>query len=295
MDRRRLEAEAEAAEEARARSASGNEYRTPTTLDEVREWVTDTSSEGQGRSAYLLLLNVTHSNLRETHIQQLRVDARTTVGELKDKLYLHTGTRPAHMRLFHRDASRGMVPLGNSEADTLSRCAVQSGDTVHIVDDDPHSASAGGWLEDTSLVPKYTLSDEAYAKKQGSYAKFREKMREKDPSWTMAGAIRKKQQESQNKSLPEGIAVGRRCSVTPGGKRGEVAFVGEDLKDLPSGWWIGVRYDEPVGKNDGSVKGVRYFTAPDKFGGLVRPTNVAVGDYPPLSIDDEESDEDEEI
>lgn len=33
---------------------------------------------------------------------------------------------------------------------------------LHIVDLDPNSASAGGWLEDVSLVTKYEISEEAY-------------------------------------------------------------------------------------------------------------------------------------
>ena len=55
-----------------------------------------------------------------------------------------------------------------------------------------------------------------------------------------------------------------------GGRRGEVMYVGR-VSELPSGVWIGVRYDAPVGKNDGSVKGVSYFECLDKYGGFVRP------------------------
>ena len=48
----------------------------------------------------------------------------------------------------------------------------------------------------------------------------------------------------------------------------------------PKGWWVGVKFDEPVGKNDGAVKGERYFTCPDGYGSFQRPENVTVGDYP---------------
>jgi tubulin-folding cofactor B len=41
-----------------------------------------------------------------------------------------------------------------------------------------------------------------------------------------------------------------------------------------------VKFDEPVGKNDGAVKGERYFTCPDGYGSFQRPENVTVGDYP---------------
>lgn len=38
---------------------------------------------------------------------------------------------------------------------------------LHIIDLDPASVTSGGWLEDTSLVEKYTISDEAYNKLDG--------------------------------------------------------------------------------------------------------------------------------
>ncbi|XP_078440399.1 tubulin-folding cofactor B-like isoform X3 [Wolffia australiana] len=45
-----------------------------------------------------------------------------------------------------------------------------------IVDLDPSSLTSGGWLEDTSHVQKYTISDEAYNKLGGKSRKFREKL-----------------------------------------------------------------------------------------------------------------------
>ena len=38
---------------------------------------------------------------------------------------------------------------------------------IHVVDLDPVSLSAGGWLEDTSLVKKFELTDEEYNKRAG--------------------------------------------------------------------------------------------------------------------------------
>ena len=74
------------------------------------------------------------------------------------------------------------------------------------------------------------------------------------------------------------VKVADRCQV--GGRRGEVMFVGR-VAELPIGLWVGVKYDEPVGKNDGSVKGVRYFECLDKYGGFVRPdTCRCIGDSP---------------
>lgn len=46
--------------------------------------------------------------------------------------------------------------------------------TLHIIDTDPTSASAGGWLEDTSLVQKYTMSDDDYNQRENTYRCDRE-------------------------------------------------------------------------------------------------------------------------
>lgn len=44
--------------------------------------------------------------------------------------------------------------------------------------------------------------------------------------------------------------VGYRCEVEPGEKRGVVKFVGR-AETLAPGFWVGVQYDEPLGKHDG--------------------------------------------
>lgn len=49
--------------------------------------------------------------------------------------------------------------------------------TLHILDHDPHSLSAHGWLEDTSKVEKYVMSEDAYAKRANTYKSFKEQKR----------------------------------------------------------------------------------------------------------------------
>jgi hypothetical protein len=48
----------------------------------------------------------------------------------------------------------------------------------------------------------------------------------------------------------QNIQVGSRCEVEPGDKRGVVKFVGQ-AEPLGPGFWVGVQYDEPLGKHDG--------------------------------------------
>lgn len=60
---------------------------------------------------------------------------------------------------------------------------------------------------------------------------------------------------------------------------------------LPKGYWIGVEYDEPVGKHNGSVKGKSYFSCSDGYGSFVRPDVVKAGDFPPVEINFSDEDE----
>ena len=96
------------------------------------------------------------------------------------------------------------------------------------------------------------------------------------------------------------ITVGARCRILPvesDARRGEVAFVGP-IPELPDprpeeAVWVGVRLDEPVGKNDGSVKGTRYFDAQGRNRGVfVRGERLEVGDFG--AEDDDLFDEDME-
>jgi tubulin-specific chaperone B len=90
------------------------------------------------------------------------------------------------------------------------------------------------------------------------------------------------------------IEVGKRCRLLPDSdhRRGNVAFVGE-VEEIPGvGAWVGVELDEPTGKNDGTVKGTRYFECKANHGVFVRAERVEVGEFGVL---DELMDEDEEF
>lgn len=50
--------------------------------------------------------------------------------------------------------------------------------------------------------------------------------------------------------------------------------------EFQPGIWIGIEYDEPLGKNNGTVQGVEYFKCGPNYGAFVRPTKVTVGDFP---------------
>ena len=91
------------------------------------------------------------------------------------------------------------------------------------------------------------------------------------------------------------IKVGDRCQIAPGKRRGSIAWIGkgkerdtnveEEKIALRPGYWVGIKFDEPVGRNDGTLHGRKYFECESKFGSFVRPDKVTIGDFPEQDYD----------
>lgn len=70
----------------------------------------------------------------------------------------------------------------------------------------------------------------------------------------------------------ESFQVGERVWVN-GNKPGYIQFLGET--QFAPGQWAGIVLDEPIGKNDGSVAGVRYFECEALRGIFTRPSKLS--------------------
>ncbi|KAK7203895.1 CAP-Gly domain-containing protein [Myxozyma melibiosi] len=152
---------------------------------------------------------------------------------------------------------------------------------------------------DVSGVEKFELTDDEYARRTDTVLAYKKRNK-----------LGRFADDAQKPALTTGfkktieeraIEVGKRCRVLePVERRGVVRYVGS-VPELPSAAgadpdddiWVGVEFDEPVGKHDGSVRGERYFTARNKHGSFFRPEKVEVGEYP--EIDDLFDDSDEEV
>lgn len=76
------------------------------------------------------------------------------------------------------------------------------------------------------------------------------------------------------------IKVGDRCQVEPGEKRGVVKFVGQ-AETLGPGFWIGVQYDEPLGKHDGMyVNSLLSFPSEIRFIKFFSSSSVVLANFP---------------
>lgn len=85
-----------------------------------------------------------------------------------------------------------------------------------------------------------------------------------------------KAQESPDSKLPTGRFLLNKRVTLVDGRRGVTRYIG--LTQFASGEWIGVELDEPEGKNDGCVGGVRYFTCSknEGIGDLTLPYGLFV-------------------
>jgi len=277
----------------------------------LKEYVT-WDSGAMNRAESTVLLHITHSNLK-ARMFEIRLDRHMTVESVKEKLRTNVGTGSAFMHLTLLDHNGQVVADLSQDEMKLGFYSPMDGWTIHVTDLDPYSLSSGGGLEDVSLVQKYEISEEDYLKRDKNFRRWKEDKVKADPSWSFAKEIKNRQDAQRMKADPNfvpephkervtddehmaelvaGMKVGDRCEVTVGGKRGTVQFVGK-IPAIAPGWWVGVQYDEPVGKNDGTVKGARFFECPPKYGGFLRPDKLKVGDYPELD-DLFESEEEEE-
>ncbi|CAL1272632.1 unnamed protein product [Larinioides sclopetarius] len=210
---------------------------------------------------------------------QRRFPTEITIGELKQKLELIAGGSASTMELQLQDDKNEVITKLNDNNATLSSYPLDNAKILHVID----SSLQAGEFEDLSKVKKFELSEEEYAKRGETLRAFKEKLKLQSDE-KMQNLVEKKQKEEEE--LIKNIIVGNRCEVRIAGKptrRGTVMFVGKT--EFKPGFWVGIKYDEPVGKNDGSVSGKRYFECVPKYGGFVKPHDVVVGDFPEETYD----------
>ncbi|KAH9074738.1 CAP Gly-rich domain-containing protein [Lactarius deliciosus] len=206
-----------------------------------------------------------------------RFDLQLPISQLKGKLEPITGIPVGNQQLaiYNSDADIQPTRVLDDDQRPLGFYSPADFQVLKVVDTNP-SATFTGQLTDLSGVEKFELSDEQYAVRQDSVLAYKQRHK--------VGRFAEKTEPTPPPTIDVNIPIGSRCEVEstePGlHKRGTVRFVGPTDFGGTGGIWVGVEYDEPMGKNDGSVQGKRYFTCAPKFGVFVRPDKVMVGDFP---------------
>lgn len=84
-----------------------------------------------------------------------------------------------------KQCSRPEVSLSQVRCSTCAMIICRM--VLHVIDTNPNSLSARGWLEDTSKVQKYVMSDADYNARENTYRKYKEqklKVRVNCPQYT---------------------------------------------------------------------------------------------------------------
>ncbi|KAF2901053.1 hypothetical protein ILUMI_05109 [Ignelater luminosus] len=202
-----------------------------------------------------------------------------TISDLKAKLELMTGGNCSTMQVEVYDKDNKLVCSLNDDSALLGSYPIENGMRLHVID----KFSIRNELN-FGNVEKYEMAPEMYAKRSDTVRAFL--IKNKMGQYNEECIQKKQKQEEEEQKLAETTVIGSRCKVSvPNApvKLGTVLFAGT-VEGL-SGHWIGVKYDEPLGKNDGSYKGKEYFKCPPNYGAFVKPQSVLCGNFPEETYD----------
>ncbi|KAF4764265.1 hypothetical protein HAV15_001221 [Penicillium sp. str.  len=219
-------------------------------------------------------------------LTERRITPTWTVMQVKAKLETMTGIPPGCQRL------RVKVPgrpdqWADGDDRLIGDWGLVKGSEIEVNDSRPQTMRAN--FTDLSSVEKYVLPTETYEARSDSVLAWKknQKLVEKD----------------QNEVQTREITIAKRAIVLPSSpphiRRGTIRFVGpvptipitgpgrelQQDAELPADLqpiWVGIELDEPMGKNDGSVGGQRYFECLSNRGVFVKPEKVEVGEFPPV-------------
>ncbi|CAG9861626.1 unnamed protein product [Phyllotreta striolata] len=202
-----------------------------------------------------------------------------TITNLKAKLELITGGSCNTMQLQAYTKDNKLLCSMDDDEACLGSFPLEDGMRIHVVDN---------FLMRSELefenIPKFELSNDEYEKKDDTVKSFL--MKNKLGKYSANFNKKKETAEEEEKNLIDQMTVGCRCKVSVQSapdRLGTVMYTGR-VEGL-AGFWVGVKYDEPLGKNNGTLKDKKYFECPDKYGAFVKPQNVTTGDFPEEDYD----------
>lgn len=193
------------------------------------------------------------------------------------------------MRVGSQDAVA--LVAADEEQTCLAAFPLQPYAEITITDMRPPAARTD--FTDLSAVEKYEMPSTEYESRTDSVLAWKkaQKLGRFDPN---ALTIEQQKIRASEREVEErGLSISARVRLLPetDARRGTVSYIGL-VPEIPGvGVWVGVTLDEPTGKNDGTVKGKRYFACGNAHGVFIRPERCEAGDFPPLDLGDEDMEE----
>ncbi|KAF2129102.1 hypothetical protein P153DRAFT_367376 [Dothidotthia symphoricarpi CBS 119687] len=222
-----------------------------------------------------------------------RISPSWSIAHLKSRLEPITGVPAGSQQLTLRVGSQDAVSItaADEEQATLALFPLQPYAQITVVDTRPPAARTD--FSDLSSVPKYEMPTTEYETRTDSVLAWKKAqgLGRFDPN---APSIEQQKIQASEREVEErGLALSSRVRLLPvsDARRGTVSFIGL-VPEIPGiGVWVGVTLDEPTGKNNGSVKGKKYFECGTNYGVFVRPERCEAGDFPALDMGDEDMEE----
>lgn len=225
----------------------------------------------QHGSDFVVVHMTYNSNMR---VFDKRFSLYDTIGDVKSRAVTHFGSDADNFRVsIKRHGTTFMTNCPNSS--TLLELDVRTGDEICF----EASAAAARMIDevtDVSRIKKYVMDDETYDARENTVREYKRKQRE---ALIAQGLL----QPEEPKDYPKFTGqVGDRCRTLLDGfnHNGVVRWFGEVPGLRPGQQWVGIELDEPFGRNDGTVKGVRLWECRAGHGLLVRVPDCEVGDFP---------------
>ncbi|KAF2878430.1 CAP Gly-rich domain-containing protein [Massariosphaeria phaeospora] len=222
-----------------------------------------------------------------------RISPSWSIAHLKTRLEPITGIPASCQQLTLRVGTQDAIAIiaADEEQTQLTGFPLQPYAEIAVLDTRPPSARTD--FSDLSSVPKYTMPSAEYETRSDSVLAWKksQKLGRFDPN--VPSMEEQKVRASEREVQERGLTSGARIRLLPetDARRGTVSYIGL-VPEIPGiGFWIGVALDEPTGKNDGSVKGTRYFECGKNHGVFVRPERCEAGDFAPLDLSDEDLEE----
>ncbi|XP_050071020.1 tubulin-folding cofactor B-like [Anopheles maculipalpis] len=234
--------------------------------------------------ADLIHLHITNSQ-NDAISYDRKLDPNTPIAELKNLLEFVTGVSAYGMQLeLYNNDKFVMKIIEQGEHKLLGDFPIQHGMRLHVIG---HCT----WLDDGG-ADKFELSPEQYDSRQDSlrnYLRQNKLGRYNEHRAAQKMAARARSREEQEKKLRD-ATVGKRCKVMTKcapSRLGTIAYQGK--LEGKAGIFLGVKFDEPVGVNDGTFEGKRYFECAPKYGSFVTVDAIELVDLPPEEclLDDE--------
>lgn len=230
-----------------------------------------------------------------------RLSPDWTLEYFKNRVEQITGIPPASQKIwiYQTADSSERTPINdslNTQNTHLEDLKIHPGTRIHIEskDNDPELTELQRDLLNTSDKNElYKLDEKQYDQMPNTVKRWKQenKLGRYDP------VLRAKKEHiiQEDKLRASEIHVGDRCKLTNSSiqRLGTVRYVGKVPEIDPERIWIGVELDDPFGKNDGCIKGGRYFTCKENHGSFVRPLVVKTGDFPPEELPFDEKSDDE--